>query len=478
VGLGKPGEQQNCKGFSADANAPSKLTDWMTAAPQRECDVAIVGAGVAGLAAMRTLEGRGIRTQVLEARDRIGGRIHTLRDPRVPYPIELGAEFVHGAAPEVIEIAEDARLVAYTIEGQRWRSRAGRLSGLQNFFEELDSVMGLLEAKKVDRSFAEFLKDLPGGRRASAARALARRFVEGFHGAHTERISANALADGGSPGEDPEEQRQMRIADGYDRVPAHLVEGFEDRVTTDSVVEEVHWERGGVELGVKRKNMSSLPTIRARAAIITVPLGVLLAPDDAVGAIRFSPAVPTLTDVKNQLTMGAVARVILLFRERWWAKHLPSVPRGAFPDALSFLYGDSESFPVWWTMHPAHLPLLVGWSGGPGALPMAGRPIEVVRDIALRSLAKSFGVSRKRVDAELVECWTHDWQEDPFSRGAYSYPLVGGSDGATHLARSVQGTLWFAGEAADPEGRNGTVHGAIGSGRHAARSAIRALERV
>jgi monoamine oxidase len=450
----------------------------MTAISPRECDVVIVGAGVAGLATMRALEEKGLRTQIVEARDRIGGRIHTVRDPRVPYPIELGAEFVHGEAREVVEIVDQAGLVAYSIEGQRWRSRGGRLSGVQNFFEELDSVMGLLKEKKPDRSFAEFLKDSPGGRRGREARALARRFVEGFHGAHTERISANALADGGSPGEDPEEQRQMRIADGYDCIPAHLAAGFEDRVTLDNVVEEVRWERGGVELTLRRKDMSSLPAIRARATVITVPLGVLLSSDDDVGAIRFKPSVPPLDEARNQLTMGVVARVVFLFRDRWWTRHLPSAPRGAYPDALSFIYGDDESFPVWWTAHPAHLPILVGWGGGPSAVPMGGRPFEEVRDIAVRSLAKTFRVSRKRVDAELVDCWTHDWQQDPFSRGAYSYPLVGGSEGATRLARSVQGTLWFAGEAADPEGRNGTVHGAIGSGRHAARSVTRALERV
>src|SRR4051812_7171855 len=249
----------------------------ITAASAWECDVAVVGAGVAGLAAMRALEEKGLRTRVFEARDRIGGRIHTVRDPRVAYPIELGAEFVHGEAREVVEIIDDAHLTAYSIEGQRLRSRRARLTEVEDFFGELDSVMGLLDDKGPDRSFAAFLADSPGGRRARDARALARSFVEGFHGADTHRISAKALADGGSPGEDPEEQRQMRIADGYDRVPHYLWEGLMDRVMTDSVVEQIHWEPGGVELKLRRKDMSHPRTVCARAAVITVPLGVLLA---------------------------------------------------------------------------------------------------------------------------------------------------------------------------------------------------------
>jgi len=440
-----------------------------------ECDVAIVGAGVAGLAAMRALEQQGLSARVLEARERIGGRIYTVHDPRLPYPIELGAEFVHGSAPEVVEIIEDAHLVAYSIEGQRWRSRRGRLTPQADFFKELDSVMRHLSQKGRDRSFAEFLADNPGGRRAADARALARGFVEGFHGAHVDRISVHSLADGGSPGKDKEEQRQMRIADGYHRVPARLAEGLEDRITTNVVVEQIRWERGAVEIHSRRRNATSLSQLRARAVVITVPLGVLLASDTDVGAIQFSPRVPALDDARARLTMGSVARIVMLFSERWWTERVHSGQRRASLDALTFLQGESKDFPVWWSMHPAHLPVMVGWAGGPTADRMAGRPIDEVRDIAIRSLARNMNVTRRRVDSQLVDCWHHDWQQDPFSRGAYSYALVGGSDGATQLARSVHGTLWFAGEAADPEGRNGTVHGAIGSARHAVRSVVRAL---
>ena len=72
--------------------------------------------------------------------------------------------------------------------------------------------------------------------------------------------------------------------------------------------------------------------------------------------------------------------------------------------------------------------------------------------------------------------WTHDWNLDPFARGAYSYSMVGGKNAAAQLAKGVEGTLWFAGEAADAEGRNGTVNGAIGSGRAAAKAVKRALD--
>jgi monoamine oxidase len=438
-------------------------------------DVAIVGAGVAGLAALRVLEERGIRSRVLEARSRIGGRIHTVRDPRLPHAIELGAEFVHGSAPELLEITRAARLLLYAVEGERWRSRGGRLTRLEDFWKRMHTVMRHLDARKSDRSFAEFLEDGPGGRGAGDARALARAFVEGFHAADTRRISARALADGGSPSEDPDEQRQMRIADGYDRVPEWLAAGFRDRIMTEAVVERIDWGDDGVELSVRRGDPESVAIIAARAAIITAPLGVLLAPAGEQAAITFSPHLPVLDRMRNRLTMGAVVRVVVLFRERWWTDHLRAAPRGASLESMTFLQGESSDMPVWWTLHPVQAPVMIGWAGGPAAQRLSGRPADEIHDRALAALAANMGVTRRRVTAQVESCWTHDWQHDALSRGAYSYALVGGADAARDLARPIKGTLWFAGEAADPEGRNGTVHGAIASGRRAALAVTRAL---
>jgi len=131
---------------------------------------------------------------VFEARERIGGRIFTVRDPRVAHPIELGAEFVHGSAPEVVEVIRDARLLAHSIEGQRWRMRAGRLTQLDDFWGQLQRVMRYLKEDQPDCSFDEILDRAPGGRHAADARVLARLFVEGFHAADAGRISVRALA--------------------------------------------------------------------------------------------------------------------------------------------------------------------------------------------------------------------------------------------------------------------------------------------
>ncbi len=434
----------------------------------------IVGAGVAGLAAMREAERKGLRACIVEARDRIGGRIYTVRDARSAHPIELGAEFIHGCPPELLDIVREARLLAYSAAGQRWRSRNGRLTQIHQFWRQLHSVMRYIDAKKEDRSFAEVLEDDPGGRGAAGARRLAHAFVEGFHAADATRISARWVATGGNPSEEPEERSMMRIADGYDLVPDWLARGFRDRIMTESVVERIEWEPNRVQLTLRRAGPEDRETITGRAAIITVPLGVLLAGADEPGAITFSPPLALLEQTRTRLAIGSVTRVTMLFRERWWTEKLRSAPRDASLESLTFLHGESGDIPTWWSLHPMHATALVGWAGGPAALRLSRR--DDVEERAISSVAANFGVTRRRVAAQLVQVFMHDWQHDPFSRGAYSYGLVGGADWAKRFARPIDGTLWFAGEAASREGNTGTVHGAMASGVRAAESVVRTLE--
>lgn len=261
----------------------------------------------------------------------------------------------------------------------------------------------------------------------------------------------------------------MRIPGGYDGVPLWLARGLESQIRTGKVVESIEWHRHRVLISTRKGDQGSI-VVNARAAIVTAPLSVIFCPPGEPGAIEFNPVPRVLQKMHGKLTVGSVQRAVFLFRERWWAEKLSSMPRDKSLENLSFLYGDSDDYPVWWTLYPAHLPAMVGWAGGPGALQLAGKSYEEKRQRGIAALARNFRVSKRRVESQVVEMWTHDWNADPFARGAYSYSMVGGANAAAQLARGVERTLWFAGEAADAKGRNGTVNGAIGSGRAAARA--------
>jgi monoamine oxidase len=428
----------------------------------QKTDVIVVGAGASGLAAARMLRERGVRVEVLEARDRIGGRILTHRDPRAPAPIELGAEFLHGSAPETMAIVREAGLIAVDVPENRWERRGRRRIPSKDFWKRLEHIMGRMSAsREPDRSFHEFLATAPGGRKFARDRALAREFIENFHAADPLRISERALAKGGSPHGNVEEQRIGRVLDGYDHVPGWLARKPHDSVRLRTMVTRIEWEPGAVHVDTTKGGYS------AKAAILTLPIGVLQARPGDVGAVSIHPALSKHEESLSLLTTGPVTRIVMLFREEFWRKGKLA--------RMSFLQGSDPDVPVWWTLAPQRAPMVVAWAGGRRGAALALLSVEERRDRAIASAARQFGYPRAKLARLLVDSWTHDWEEDPFSRGAYSYPLVGGSKAGEELARSVRGTIYLAGEATVKEADSGTVHGAIRSGRRAATQLVRRL---
>jgi monoamine oxidase len=440
-------------------------------------DVVVIGAGVAGLAAGRALHERGIDVTIVEARERLGGRILTVRNEGVSAPVELGAEFVHGSAPEVTQIVEDAGMRVVDIAGQRREAHGARFRPMDDYWERLDRVMGRLRSRARDRSFEDFLSRQPGGKALSSDRTLARRYVEGFHAADVTRISERALADGGSPGDDLDERRLGRLLDGYDQIPRWLAEPIAPRVRLSSIVSRVRWEPGSAEVSVVDADHRLRDMLNACAVLITVPLGVWRAPANATGAIALDPPLPDRDAQLRCLEMGHVARVVIRVSNRFWTDSSYARRRGAKElHCLSFLQAARDDFATWWTAYPTTAPLLVAWQGGPRAAAMLALGREHTEECALRAMREVFHLSRARVDGLVEEVLCHDWTHDPFARGAYSYQAVGGHAAPSSLARPVSYTLFFAGEAIDAEGRTGTVHGAIATGRRAAAQVLAALD--
>src|SRR5947207_3948831 len=112
----------------------------------------IIGAGAAGLAAARDLSRAGHEVAVLEARDRIGGRVYTQRGPETPVPIELGAEFVHGKSPALWHIAKAANLKLHEISGRHWYFDDGHVSKSHDFWETIEGLMDQMKSSPTDQS--------------------------------------------------------------------------------------------------------------------------------------------------------------------------------------------------------------------------------------------------------------------------------------------------------------------------------------
>jgi monoamine oxidase len=162
--------------------------------------------------------------------------------------------------------------------------------------------------------------------------------------------------------------------------------------------------------------------------------------------------------------MGNIYRFTLQFREPFWKTLPPAHPI----DDLSFLFSFGEMPPVWWTTHPHPSALLTGWVGGPRSSALAILSSAALADRACSTLAHIFGMRTAQVRELLIDCYTHDWRNDPFSLGAYSYVAAGGLDAPSQLTEPVENTLFFAGEHTDTTGHWGTVHAAMRSGLRAA----------
>ncbi|WP_348268628.1 NAD(P)/FAD-dependent oxidoreductase [Edaphobacter paludis] len=422
-----------------------------------QSDILIIGAGMSGLTAARTLAEAGRNVTLLEASSRVGGRIHTLREANET--IELGAEFIHGRPPELWSLIEEANLETYELDGSMLTYEDGRLQS-RDEEEESTPILDKLESLPgPDLTFAEYLTHhpIPEDQKQAAIG-----YVEGFNAADHRIISTHALGLQQAAEEAIEGDRLFRVKDGYDRLPQFLAQKFTDAGGTlalNTLVERIDWTPNHVRIQAQTNGRPI--THDAAKAVITLPLGVL-----QQNSVAFSPTPDALHEA-NRIRMGNARRFTLVFREPFW-KHLP--PAGL--RELSFLLSFSSMPPVWWTPHPASSNTLTGWVGGPRSEALANLTPSQLSEAACKTLAQIFSLNPADIRVQLLSCHTHDWQHDPFSLGAYSYIAAGALDACSKMTLPAGNTLYFAGEHTDTTGHWGTVHAAIRSGQRAAQQIL------
>ncbi len=412
---------------------------------ERAFDVVVIGAGASGLAAADALARAGRSVLVLEARERVGGRVWTRSMPGVRVPIELGAEFIHGAAKATIALLRKSGIQAVpSARAQRYID-GRRLRTVDSFALAQKAMQDAAPLKERDLSFADYLARR---RLDPTTRTFARLMVQGFDAADPARASARAIAEEWGGG-DALLGAQPRPRQGYGPLLewlAHRVLARGARLRMGSAVREVRWKRRFVEVTGEEFRFT------AEKAIVTLPLGVLQS-----GAVRFSPSLEKEKALRF-LASGPVIKAALRFPGAFWEKR----HRG-----VAFFHSPGAAFPTFWTPLPARVPLLIAWAGGPKAERLAGRPDAELARVAFSSLKTVF-----RHCPQPDQVYLHDWQADPLARGAYSYVLVDGHDARRLLAEPLQDTLYFAGEATNVEGEAGTVSGALQTGYRAAREAL------
>ena len=434
-----------------------------------DADAIVIGAGAAGLAAARSLASRSLRVALLEARDRVGGRVWSHVLARGAVAAELGAEFIHGPATETMTLLRDAGTAAVDTGHESWVYSEG--VELRRDDRDFISAAGIFEAAEKlqrDESVDQFLRRFEADDKMRATADVAREFVEGFEAADPAIASVLAISDEWRSGVDFAIARPLG---GYhpmfERLRADCAAaGVWSYLST--AVRRISWSRGSVAVDTQ-SSYGEPRTIRARAAIITLPAGVLRHSGDETEVV-FDPNLPSAKrDALQKIEMGHVVRVGLWFRSAFWERLRDERYRDS-----GFFRCQGQPFQVYWTQLPVRSELIIAWAGGPKATALSGASREEIIKCALDGFGAVFG-EPALVREEFEGGVMHDWGRDSFARGAYSYVTVGGRNARGVLAAPIDDTLFFAGEATSTDGQGGTVNGALETGERAAREAATSL---
>lgn len=419
---------------------------------------------MSGLAAAKELSERGYKVIVLEARDRVGGRIYSVSEPDVPIPKELGAEFIHSCPRVLNDALAEAKLKTYSIEDKHVWKLGKDFKPVPDFWERIDGVMKQLRKNSgPDRTFHEFLKS---AQIDAETRHMVTTYVEGFHAADPRKISEHYLAAAEQTLDDEGAHGVARVFEGYSSLIHWYLENipnWQKALKLNTVVSSIDWKRGAAR--VHAYDGDSDLVFKGSKVIVTIPVGVWKSQPGSMGYIRFNPEISDKRRVLDYFDSGPIVKIVMRFKERFWEE------RG---QKISFIHSPVCAVPTWWSTEPVQTAILNGWAGGDYAKKLFPLHDSQVMALAISSLSTVTGVSEPEIRRQLASIHYHDWQKDPFSRGAYSYLMVGGLTAQKRMAAPVQDTLYFAGEAFNDEGQTGTVDAALRSARQTVRQILEA----
>jgi monoamine oxidase len=418
---------------------------------------------MAGLSAASELRALGLDVLVLEARNKIGGRVDTDYE-FASHPIERGAEFVHGEnvvtwelirklGLQTLSALEDDDSFFIDAAGQFLPiAQAAKLPGGDSlkFMSTRPGVCELAKAwvksRKPDIDLSSMLQAC-GVVLDPKFYPIVSHSFEGLDAAGLQQLGVYGLVETSYEGDG---NGDFRIAEGYSSLSHHLARKLQIRLAEP--VDRVTWNASGA-----RVTTTAGSTLETRRIVITVPLAQLQR-----SAIRFEPPLtPDKQNAINRLGAGHIVKIILQFDDPFW------------PASMECFATDKRTG-FWWRPgwnRPDEASVLTAYAGAALADRLVGFGNEAAIEVALDDLTQMFG---NPVKTKYTGGMVLNWQAEPYIEMAYSFCPVGAAGLRRVLSSPVEGVLFFAGEATSVE-RNATVHGAIESGRRAAREVRAAL---
>jgi monoamine oxidase len=427
-------------------------------------NIIIVGAGAAGLMAGRLLARAGEKVTILEARDRTGGRIHTIDDASFFKGAELGAEFVHGDLPVTLALLDEAGISYSHAGAEMWHYKNGKLSADDEEVEGWGELMANLIKLKHDTSISNFLNEYFPHEKYGSLRKSVLSFVSGYDTADPDKASAFALRE---EWQNEDDGAQHRVDGGYCQMINYLaneIKTLGNNIYLNTPVKAIDWSNSPVKVITLTGD-----TYEADKVLLALPLGVLQLSQEHSGHITFRPEIPGHYHALQQIGFGAIIKILLRFDEAFWEN-----ARGQDRSNMAFLLSE-EKVPTWWTQSPQHEPVLTGWLGGGPAKALEHASEGELFEMAVQSLSNIFNIGIEELKNKLIARYIVNWTADPYTRGSYAYDTVTSAQARSILGFPVKKTLYFAGEYLYQGPSMGTVEAALTSGKMAAESMLNNL---
>ena len=414
-------------------------------------DVIIIGAGAAGLNAARILSRSGKSICIVEARNRIGGRIHTIKGEGFSVPVEAGAEFMHGELPLTKALMQEANVTYRAGKGKTWNVHQNQLSEDDLFHDDWHVLLERLQQLDRDMTMGDFLSRYFKEPKYESLTDAVRRFVQGYDAADVNKASALALREEWNS----EDVKGYRPTGGYSQLIDFLwseIQKYSAVLKLSTVVKKISWSRNQVEILTDQNE-----TWVAGKVLVTVPVSLL-----KTQTIQFDPPLRQHQRALQHLEVGGVIKFLVEFKDRAWerpASHFRQMP------GLNFLFSDAF-VPTWWTQKPSDVPLLTGWLSGP-SVEAIQRDDQSLLEHGFKSLSYLFECKEELLMNEIRAAKVINWSADPHSMGAYAYKTLQTSTAIELFSVPVEGTIYFAGEGLYDGPEMGTVEAALVSGQTA-----------
>lgn len=421
-------------------------------------DVIIIGSGAAGLMAAKLLSKAGKKILLLEAKDRLGGRIHCIEN--FSFPVEGGAEFIHGNLKATFDLLKEAGLKKEMIKGNFCRVTKGKWNTEEGPVEHWDTLIRKLKECKEDISIENFLKEFLKVKKYDTVKTQFRKYIEGYDAADPKYASVFAIR---KEMED-EDDGQYRPVPGY----AALIDFLkEDCIKCNAVI------RTGepVKKIVYNKNIEIHTNSKkyiCNKVIVAVPVGVLQCKKNNESFIEFPSSIKKYIIAAKQIGNGGVIKFLLEFDEAFWLDK-KFLKERKIPTP-SYIFSDAD-IPTWWTQYPHGKPLLTGWIAGPSSIKMKDYSEKKFKDLSITSLSSIFSMPFQELENRLKKIKIVNWIKERYILGGYSYSTLQTEKARDILLTPFENKFYFAGEYLT-KNSSSTVDDALQSGRLVAEKII------